>query len=127
MTSPQLEPSAHAPCTSTTLRACAGLAACADASAAKSIAVAESIPTVNAAHFDSVFICPAPVRCVVLPCFQFLHRRRLSGVRLRPPAGDFTVPGGVVVFSPASGLGSASSRAGCERLCSFLEIVVSDE
>src|SRR5438270_13628539 len=122
MTSPQLEPSAHAPCTSTTLRACAGLAACADASAAKSIAVAESIPTVNAAHFDSVFICPAPVRCVVLPCFQFLRRRRQSGVRLRPPAGDFTVPGGMVEFRPARGHGSADHRAERARLGGCPEI-----
>src|SRR6266478_7576360 len=70
MTSPQLEPSAHAPCTSTTLRAAAGPAACADASAARSTSIAESILAANVIHFHSVFICRAPVRCVELPRFQ---------------------------------------------------------
>ena len=53
MTSAQLEPSAHAPCTSTTLRASAGLAARADAPAAKS--VAESILMATTATVQSVF------------------------------------------------------------------------
>src|SRR6266436_6193723 len=53
MTSAQLEPSAHAPCTSTTLRASAGFAARADAPAAKS--VAESILMATTATVQSVF------------------------------------------------------------------------
>src|SRR2546422_5335219 len=60
MTSDQLEPSAHAPCTSTTLRASAGFPACAVASAAKR--TAESIPTATAADFHCVFICRTPYR-----------------------------------------------------------------
>src|SRR6267143_1178322 len=58
MTSAQLEPSAHAPCTSTTLRATAGFAVCADASAAKSIV--ESTLTATTTHFRPVFICRTP-------------------------------------------------------------------
>src|SRR6267378_4419842 len=53
MTSAQLEPSAHAPCTSTTLRASAGFAARADAPAAKS--VAESVLMATTATVQSVF------------------------------------------------------------------------
>src|SRR5882762_2231803 len=56
MTSAQLEPSAHAPCTSTTLRASAGLAARADAPAAKS--VAESVLMATTAAVQSVFFDP---------------------------------------------------------------------
>src|SRR5216684_6185886 len=59
MTSDQLEPSAHAPCTSTTLRATAGLAACADASAAKIIAASALIATT--ANFQSIFIGRVPL------------------------------------------------------------------
>ena len=58
MTAVQLEPSAHVPCTSTTLRASAGLAACANASAAKS--VAESILTATTANLRRVFIFRTP-------------------------------------------------------------------
>ena len=53
MTASQLEPSAHAPCTNTTLRASAGFAVCADASAAKT--VSENILMASAANFHSVF------------------------------------------------------------------------
>src|SRR2546427_6792240 len=89
MTSPQLEPSAHAPCTSTTLRAAAGPAACADASAARSKSIAESILTANVIHFHSVFICRAPVRCVELPCF------RCRGVHSLPAASGGERPAGL--------------------------------
>src|SRR5205807_6465082 len=68
MTSPQLEPSAHAPCTSTTLRAAAGLAACADASAARSTSIAESMLTANVIHFHRIFI--AGLLFVVLSCLS---------------------------------------------------------
>ena len=54
MTSLQEEPSAQAPCTSTTLRACAGRAGCANACAAKSIA--ETMPRAITVNFRSVFI-----------------------------------------------------------------------
>src|ERR1700730_7237996 len=47
MTSAQLEPSAHAPCTSTTLRASAGLADCADGSAARSVAKSKQTATME--------------------------------------------------------------------------------
>jgi hypothetical protein len=50
MTSAQLEPSAHAPCTSTTLRASAGLTARADASAAKSVAESMLMATTATVH-----------------------------------------------------------------------------
>src|SRR2546423_15469939 len=56
MTSAQLEPSAHAPCTSTTLRAFAGLAARAGASAAKS--VAENMLMATTATVHGVFFDP---------------------------------------------------------------------
>ena len=57
MTSAQLEPSAHAPCTSTTLRATAGLVAGrADAPAAKS--VAESMLMATTATVHRVFFDP---------------------------------------------------------------------
>src|SRR5882672_2517959 len=54
MTSAQLEPSAHAPCTSTTLRASAGLSARADALAANSVAESKLTaitPTVRPVFF----------------------------------------------------------------------------
>src|SRR5882672_3681160 len=59
MTSAQLEPSAHAPCTSTTLRASTGLAPCADACAESS--VADSTPMATTANFAKVFICEESV------------------------------------------------------------------
>jgi hypothetical protein len=54
MTSLQEEPSAQAPCTSTTLRACAGRAGCANACAVKNIA--ETMPRAITVNFRSVFI-----------------------------------------------------------------------
>ena len=54
MTSVQEEPSAQAPCTSTTLRACAGVAGCANVCAVKSIA--ETMPRAITVNFRSVFI-----------------------------------------------------------------------
>jgi hypothetical protein len=54
MTSLQEEPSAQAPCTSTTLRAGAGRAGSASACVAKSIA--ETMPRVITVKFRSVFI-----------------------------------------------------------------------
>ena len=54
MTSLQEEPSAQAPCTSTTLRACAGLEDCANACAAKSIA--GIMPRATTVNFRSVVI-----------------------------------------------------------------------
>jgi len=54
MTSAQLDPSAHAPCTSTTLRASVGVALCADAAAAKSVAA--TIAAATLATFPSVLI-----------------------------------------------------------------------
>src|ERR1700738_4434029 len=77
ITSAQLEPSAHAPCTSTTLRASAGLAACADASAAKS--VAESILMATTAPFRSVFILNRPT-------YSFTALLSLSTL-VTPPCG----------------------------------------
>src|SRR2546423_15219011 len=56
MTSAQLEPSAHAPCTSTTFRASAGLAGRADAPAAKN--VAKSILMATTATVHGVFFDP---------------------------------------------------------------------
>src|SRR5258708_31437377 len=55
MTSLQLEPSTHAPCTSTTLRAAVGLAVCADASAAKSVASRCASGIVAATTRSSIF------------------------------------------------------------------------
>jgi hypothetical protein len=55
MTSDQLDPSAQDPCTSTTLRACAGMGAWAGAFAAKS--VAESTVMATIANFCRAFIC----------------------------------------------------------------------
>src|SRR6266850_7359776 len=58
MTSLQEDPSAQAPCTSTTLRACAGAAGCDSAGAAKSIAV--TMPSAMTVDFRSVFIAVSP-------------------------------------------------------------------
>src|SRR6266550_3769931 len=66
MTSPQLEPSAHAPCTSTTLRASAGFGVCANACAARS--VAESMLSATTNIFCSVFICRTPLSVIHIKC-----------------------------------------------------------
>src|SRR6267143_2438623 len=66
MTSLQEEPSAQAPCTSTTLRAGTGPAGCAGACAEKRIA--ETMPRAITVNFRSVFISVSP---------KLMSRRRL--------------------------------------------------
>src|SRR5258706_12976862 len=70
ITSLQLEPSAHAPCTSTTLRASGGLAVCANAPAANS--AAESIPMALTANLCNVFIFLTPLS-IVHGYFRFIR------------------------------------------------------
>src|SRR5882762_2096129 len=67
MTSLQEEPSAQAPCTSTTLRAGTGPAGCAGACAEKRIA--ETMPRAITVDFRSVFISVSP---------ELMSRRRLG-------------------------------------------------
>src|SRR5216684_7313757 len=64
MTAAQLEPSAHAPCTSTTLRASVGADVCARAPTLLSIAA--SAATVSAITTRAIFIIPTP--WPKLPC-----------------------------------------------------------
>ena len=84
MTSAQQEPSAHAPCTSTTLRATAGLAACAAASAAQS--VAESMLMAITANFRCVFICRTLLSTIYTLIFAFgifyIYRGQLGRIAL---------------------------------------------
>src|SRR5438105_15103362 len=82
MTSAQLEPSAHAPCTSTTLRATAGFTVCPDDCPAKSIA--ESTLTAIATNFHSVFICRASLSVIrgEQPSPRERRDGRISGSRL---------------------------------------------
>src|ERR1700730_10514628 len=83
MTAAQLEPSAHAPCTSTTLRASVGAAVCARAS--NPLSVAANAATVSAITNRAIFIIPAPwprLPCAALRVISVFGRwgRNVTGV-----------------------------------------------
>src|SRR6202171_2333867 len=83
MTAAQLEPSAHAPCTSTTLRASVGAAVCARAS--NPLSFAANAATVSAITNRAIFIIPTPwpkLPCAALRVISVFGRwgRNVTGV-----------------------------------------------